>query len=238
MRIAWSLRARTELRRAAVIVASSELWYAATNCYVVAREEGGPALVVDAPPDPPGIAALLAKRDLYPAALLVTHGHVDHVGGAGGFTADTAVTAYIHPDDDFLTLHPEQQLTWFLGVAVGADEAAPFAPPEQLTDLADGQSLELAGFTIDVLHTPGHTPGHCCFYLAGEGMLFSGDQLFAGSIGRTDLRGGDYPTLMRSMADKILVLPEETDVLPGHGPATTLARERLANPFIRELLQR
>lgn len=221
-----------------MILDSVELWFAATNCHIVASDTGGPALVIDAPPDPQGIAALLAKRDLYPAALLVTHGHVDHVGGAGGFTTNTGVTAYIHPDDDFLTLHPAQQLSWLLGMSVSAAEAAPFAPPDVFADLADGQVLDLAGFSVEVLHTPGHTPGHCCFHLAKEGTLFSGDQLFAGSVGRTDLRGGDHATLMRSMAEKILVLPDETQVLPGHGPATTLARERLGNPFIQELLRR
>ncbi len=107
-----------------------------------------------------------------------------------------------------------------------------------MTALADGQVLDLAGLAVSVLHTPGHTPGHCCFSIEDEGLLFSGDQLFAGSIGRTDLRGGDHNALMASMADKILPLPEETEVLPGHGPATTLGRERLSNPFIQELIHR
>jgi glyoxylase-like metal-dependent hydrolase (beta-lactamase superfamily II) len=97
--------------------------------------------------------------------------------------------------------------------------------------------LDLAGIQIEVLHTPGHTPGHCCFLVRREGLLFSGDQLFAGSIGRTDLPGGDHGALMRSMADKVLVLRDDTDVLPGHGPVTTLARERLVNPFLQELLR-
>ena len=96
--------------------------------------------------------------------------------------------------------------------------------------------LDLAGVALRVLHTPGHTPGHCCFHVEAEGLLFSGDQLFAGSIGRTDLPGGSYPTLMASMASRILPLPEQTRVLPGHGPATTLERERRSNPFLQELL--
>jgi len=218
-----------------VVVDSKELWFAATNCYVVARESGGPAVVVDAPPDPQGIGDLLAAHDLYPAALLVTHGHIDHVGGAGAFMATASVTAFIHPDDDFLTLHPADQLRSIFGVDLPAEQTAGFAPPTSYKPLADGDRLTIAGLTIDVLHTPGHTPGHCCFHIPEEGMLFSGDQLFAGSIGRTDLPRGDYDQLMQSMVDKVLPLPDETSVLPGHGPATTLARERLSNPFLQEL---
>lgn len=122
------------------------------------------------------------------------------------------------------------------GIRVGPDDAAALAPPAKYETLADGQVLELAGMSFEVLHTPGHTPGHCCFHLADQGLLFSGDQLFAGSIGRTDLPGGDYATLMRSMAEKVLVLDDSTEVLPGHGPTTTLARERLVNPWVQELL--
>jgi hydroxyacylglutathione hydrolase len=96
--------------------------------------------------------------------------------------------------------------------------------------------LELAGVSASVIHTPGHTPGHCCFHLADEGVLFSGDQLFAGSIGRTDLPGGSYEELMKSMQKRVLPLPAETRVLPGHGPATTLAAERSTNPFLQELI--
>jgi glyoxylase-like metal-dependent hydrolase (beta-lactamase superfamily II) len=98
--------------------------------------------------------------------------------------------------------------------------------------LEDGTTLSFAGVDLDVLHTPGHTPGHCCFHLATDGILFSGDQLFAGSIGRTDLPGGNYEQLMTSMATRVLTLGDDTRVLPGHGPATTIARERLTNPFL------
>ena len=172
---------------------------------------------------------MLADNDLYPAALLLTHGHIDHMGGAGSVARTGEMAVFVHPDDDFLTLHPEQQLRMLFGIAPGGD----FAPPEKRLDLSDGQTLDLAGLSLDVLHTPGHTPGHCCFLVVEEGLLFSGDQLFAGSIGRTDLPGGDYDTLMRSMADKILPLDDEVIVHPGHGPATTLARERRLNPFLQ-----
>ena len=214
-----------------MIIESRPLWAAMTNCYVLAAEHGGPAVVVDAPPDPAGVAELLAKHELVPVALLVTHGHVDHVGGAGAVSRASGVTAYLHPDDDWLALDPEAQLRGLFGGVPEGD----FAPPERFTALGDGDALDLAGFRLEVLHTPGHTPGHCCFHVAAEGLLFSGDQLFAGSIGRTDLPGGDYETLMGSMADKVIPLPGDTDVLPGHGPVTTLAHETATNPFLQEL---
>ncbi len=107
-----------------------------------------------------------------------------------------------------------------------------YAPPERIQHLADGQRLDLAGLEISVVGTPGHTPGHCCFLIEAEGLLFSGDQLFAGSIGRTDLPGGDFAALMRSMKDRVLTLDDAVNVLPGHGPATTVGRERRTNPFL------
>ena len=218
----------------ALLIDGAELWFALTNCYIVAPERGGPAVVIDAPPDVDAIAALLAKHDLMPVALLVTHGHVDHVGGAGGTVARTGVAAYLHPDDEFLAADPAAQLRSVFGMVLPGSEQ--FAPPEQFVDLSDGDRLHLAGLEFDVLHTPGHTPGHCCFFLRDEGLLFSGDQLFAGSIGRTDLPGGDFDTLMRSMETKIMALPDEVGVLPGHGPSTTVGQERATNPFILEFL--
>lgn len=217
-----------------LLIDGAELWLAATNCYIVAPDRGGPAVVIDAPPDVDAIVALLAKHDLTPVALLVTHGHVDHVGGAGGAVARTGVAAYLHPDDDFLAADPGAQLGAVFGVAMPGIDT--FAPPERFVDLADGDRLNLAGLDFEVLHTPGHTPGHCCFLLRDEELLFSGDQLFAGSIGRTDLPGGDFNALMRSMETRVLGLPDDTGVLPGHGPTTTIGRERTTNPFILEFL--
>lgn len=215
-----------------LLVDTSTLWAAATNCYVLAADRGEPAVVVDAPPDPEGIGALLAANDLVPAALMVTHGHIDHVGGAGAVVRATGVDAYVHPDDDFLTLHPAEQLAHMFGVRLPPEQTELLAPPAEYLPLEDGQEVTIGGLTLEIIHTPGHTPGHCCFFLREEGILLSGDHLFAGSIGRTDLPGGDYDTLMQSMRQKILVLPDDTEVLPGHGPATTLARERRVNPFL------
>lgn len=215
-----------------ILLDTKPLWAFQTNTYVVAAERGGPAVVIDAPPDPDGIGALLATNDLTPVAALVTHGHIDHVGGIDGLSSPT-VQAYLHPDDLDMARHPGEQLRALLGSDPFGRDAVIRTP---FVDLVDDDVLDLAGVSFRVIHTPGHTPGHCCFHIEGEGLLFSGDQLFAGSIGRTDLPGGSYPTLMASMANRILPLDEETDVLPGHGPTTTLARERRTNPFLQELL--
>ena len=217
-----------------MILTSAELWAAATNCYVIAPERGGPAVIVDAPPDVDAVVRLLTAQDLVPVALLVTHGHVDHAGGAASVVDQTGVSAYLHPDDDYLVSDPATQLRSIFGfVPPGAEE---FAPPERYVDLTHGQHLEFAGFDFEVRHTPGHTRGHCVFVVEEEGLLFSGDQLFAGSIGRSDLPGGDFRMLMTSMRTHVMTLPDDTRVLPGHGPETTIGRERVVNPFIVEYL--
>jgi len=205
-----------------VLIDLAPLWYFQTNAYVVAPQRGGPAVVVDAPPDPDGVGRLLAEHDLTPVAVLVSHGHIDHVGGIDGLVSPT-VTAYLHPDDVDMARHPGEQLRALLGQRV--DDLGSELITAPFTDLSDGQRLDLAGMSFDVLFTPGHTPGHCCFYMADEAVLFSGDH-----------PGGSYDTLMASMASKVLPLPDETRVLPGHGPTTTLAAERRLNPFLQELL--
>jgi len=215
-----------------MLIDSRSLWVAETNTYVLAPEPGGLAVVIDAPPDPGAIGELLRRHDLTPVALLLTHGHVDHMGGAGAFARASGAVAYVHPDDDYLTLEPGRQLRMLFGVEPQGD----FAPPEELEPLAGGQALNLAGVSIGVRWTPGHTPGHCCFLVEAEGVLFSGDQLFAGSIGRTDLPGGDLPTLLRSMEQEVLTLEDDVIVYPGHGPRTTVGHERRTNPFLQDLI--
>lgn len=216
-----------------LLIDAAPIWLAATNSYVVAAERGGPGIVIDVPPGLTELETLLRRHEITPVALLITHGHIDHVGGAGIAAAALSSVAYLHPDDDWLAADPAAQMRAIMGFALGGDALAQFAPPERFERLEDGQKLHLAGLDLEVLHTPGHTPGHCCFSLRSEGVLFSGDQLFAGSIGRTDLPGGNHAQLMQSMREKIIPLDAGTDVLPGHGPATTLARELAVNPFLQ-----
>jgi len=218
-----------------MIIDTRALWLAETNCYVVAPEAGGPGLIIDAPPDLEGLAELVARHQVAPVGLLLTHAHLDHEGGARDATLRWSMQAYLHPDDEWLARDPRIQIATLFGSGAPAGVEDQFAPPDRFETLSDGMVLDVAGVTLEVLHTPGHTPGHCCFLQRDEGVLFAGDHLFAGSVGRTDLPGGDGPTLLHSMATKVLPLSDETRVLPGHGPATTLARERRTNPFLLHL---
>jgi hydroxyacylglutathione hydrolase len=201
----------------------------ATNCYLVAAPGGGPAVIIDAPPDAASIEEMVRKAGVVPVAVLLTHGHVDHVGGAGAVAGALGAAVYLHPADSWLADNLPAQMRMLMGSMLPGDCEC----PPDLVPLAHGQVLELAGLTFRVIHTPGHTQGHCCFMLDDEGVLFSGDHLFAGSVGRTDLPGGDEAALMRSMSERVAVLPGTTRVLSGHGPATTLARELATNPFLQ-----
>jgi len=201
-------------------------WVADTNAYLVVSD-AGEALLVDAPPEPDLLGTHIADLGATVVAILLTHGHIDHTGGAGKVSADSGASVYVHPDDDFLTLHPVEQLRAMFGmIPPGSYEV-----PERMKPLQHEQELGLAGITLQVRHTPGHTPGHCCFWWPEEGILFSGDQLFAGSVGRADLPGGSWDQLMKSMRERVMDLPDEVRVLPGHGPETTIGHERRTNPF-------
>ena len=212
---------------AELLIKEIPAWVAETNAYVIADEPGGQAIVVDAPPDPEKIGAYLAEIDVSLVGIALTHGHIDHTGGAGYLARTTGALTYVHPDDDFLTRHPEEQLKAIFGMTPPGE----YDLPERFENLADGQSLQIGPVTLEVRQTPGHTPGHCCLYWESEGVLFSGDQLFAGSVGRTDLPGGSWDELMVSMRERVMVLDDEVRVLPGHGPETTIGHERSTNPF-------
>ena len=198
------------------------------RCYVAWREVGRCVLVDPGCCDAAECAALenlLAQERLTPEAILLTHGHFDHVSGVRGLQEHYGIPVRMHPADEAV-------------LAGGAEMAARFglAAPQtafRRIPVADGEMLEIAGMRFEVIASPGHSPGSVCYLERGAGILFSGDTLFAGAIGRTDLPGGDYDALMRSIREKLLVLPGDTDVIPGHGRPTSIAQEAAANPFLQ-----
>jgi hydroxyacylglutathione hydrolase len=215
-----------------------------TNCYVVATAPGHECVVVDPGKDAAaGVDEVVREHRLKPTHVLVTHGHVDHMWCVAPVAGTYDATAYIHPRDRHLLSDPmagmSRETTQML---LGGDYT--WAEPDDVRELADLQQLELAGLTFTVDHTPGHTEGSVTFrtpYGAAAGqpdiseVMFSGDLLFAGSIGRTDLPGGDHPTMLRSLTDKVLPLADDIVVLPGHGEQTSIGRERATNPFLLDL---
>ncbi len=215
------------------------LWLAQTNAWIVAPTgPGRECVLVDAPPEPDVILERLAQHRLRLVALLTTHGHVDHVGGIGTVVRaqPEPLPVHLHDEDRHMLLDPVGG-GGALGQALEA-QGLDVRPPELVYHLDDGQKVSGAGLSFTAIHTPGHTRGSTCFLLEVDGqapVLFSGDHLFRGSIGRTDLPGGSFEELMASMADKILPLADEVVVLPGHGPTTTVGRERHHNPFLQRL---
>jgi len=206
----------------------------AANCYLLATGEGEPCVIVDPGQDAvEPVTEALRKHRLSPVAVLLTHGHFDHVFSVAPVCDGTDMAAWIHPEDRELLSDP------FKGLSDGS--AALFGgrltmrEPAEVRELSDGATLELAGLTLLVDHTPGHTRGSVMFRAgseAGGRLVLSGDTLFAGSIGRTDLPGGDQHAMLTSLRDKVLPLPDDTVVLPGHGPSSTIGRERAGNPFL------
>jgi hydroxyacylglutathione hydrolase len=223
-----------------MLIEQLPLWIAETNCYFVAPQgPGGECVLIDAPPDPGKILERLKHHGLRLVALLSTHGHIDHIGGVKEVVKaqDHDIAVHIHDADKHMLLDPvgtSGSLGRYLG---DLDTTA----PELIFGLDDGQKVSGAGMTFTSLHTPGHTPGSVCLRLDmpdAPTILFSGDHLFAGSIGRTDFPGGSFEKLMESMVEKVLPLNDDVAVLPGHGPTTTVGRERRTNPFLVELQQR
>ncbi len=212
----------------------------ATNCYVVSAGPGAECVVVDPGKDAAaGVADVVREHRLRPAAVLLTHGHIDHIWCVAPVAGAYESAAYIHPADRHLLTDPM--------AGISADSAAmllggayEFAEPDDVRELGDGQHLSLAGLDFIVDHTPGHTAGSVTFRSPYDDqevpeLMFSGDLLFAGSIGRTDLPGGDHPTMLRSLVGKVLPLDDGIVVLPGHGEQTTIGRERATNPYLRQL---
>jgi glyoxylase-like metal-dependent hydrolase (beta-lactamase superfamily II) len=215
-----------------------------TNCYVVAPGPGEQCVVVD-----PGIGVeaqldeLLREHRLQPVAVLLTHGHLDHTFSVAPVCGARGVPAFIHPDDRDQLADPAKYLSPQSGAVFGG--RLQWTEPDDVRLLDPGEPLELAGLRMRVDLAPGHTPGSVLFGLpgqetdgeAGAPLVLSGDVLFAGSIGRTDLPGGSWEAMQRSLRDVVLPLPDETVVLPGHGPATTMERERRTNPFLQDLAE-
>ena len=212
----------------------------AANCYVAATGPGSECLVVDPGQDSAdGIASIVREHRLKPVAVLLTHGHLDHMWSVTPVAGTYDATAWIHPADRHLLSDPlagisRESAAMLLG---GRHE---FAEPDDVAELADGQVLELAGLQVTVDHTPGHTGGSVTFrtpYQRDEisEVMFSGDVLFAGSIGRTDLPGGDHAAMLTSLREKVLTLADDVAVLPGHGEQTSIGRERATNPFLIDL---
>lgn len=198
------------------------------NCSIFGDETSGEAIVVD-----PGdgtdldrLRALLERRGLKVKAIFITHAHIDHVGGAARLKQLTGAPVYMNAEDQAQYEHLEMQAQW-LGMAV---------PPRTEIDAAarDGDTLKLGAAEMHVLHTPGHTQGSTCLYVPSEATLIAGDTLFRDSIGRTDLPGGDSRQILASIHTRLLTLPEETRVICGHGPETTIGREKDRNPFLQE----
>jgi hydroxyacylglutathione hydrolase len=213
-----------------------------TNCYVAATAPGAECVVVDPGKDSAaGVAEVVREHGLKPVAVLVSHGHIDHMWCVAPVAGTYDATAYIHPDDRHLLSDPMAAMSpETAGMLLGGKYE--FAEPDEVTEIGDGTTMELAGLTFQVDHTPGHTPGSITFrtpYDAADvsEVMFSGDLLFAGSIGRTDLPGGDHATMLRSLSEKVLPLRDDIVVLPGHGEQTSIGRERATNPYLLELLR-
>jgi glyoxylase-like metal-dependent hydrolase (beta-lactamase superfamily II) len=226
-----------------VLIAGFPAGSGATNCYVVAPGPNERCVVVD--PGQDAIRELddtLREHGLKPAAVILTHGHYDHVWSVVPVCGAHDIPAFIHPDDRYMLTDPARAIGLPSGSSLFGN--ATFTEPSDVRELKDGQRLgfgQLLGVDFVVSHAPGHTGGSVTFRLPGDvrggaaDVLFSGDLLFAGSIGRTDLPGGSTAAILESLARVVLPLPDDTVVLPGHGPRTTIGRERASNPFLTGL---
>ena len=193
------------------------------NCFIIHRQDSASCVLVDPGEDFPGLRQFLESKGLTVEAILLTHGHFDHVGAVEALVKETGCSLWLHPQDHSISFGP------FTGRLFPLTRCGLIQPQP----LQEGQTLSLAGLTFTVLHTPGHTPGSVCFAL--EDKLFTGDTLFAGACGRTDLPGGDGKAMLYSL-ERLAALPIPYKIYPGHGESTTLAAEKQYNPYLRQLL--
>jgi hydroxyacylglutathione hydrolase len=194
------------------------------NCTILGDPASGEALVIDPGDEPERILQALRARRLTPVALLHTHAHFDHIGGSRRVKETTSAPIRLHAAD-----FPLYDALPVQAARFGLSAEDPL-PPDRPVE--DGETIRFGAFAVTAIHTPGHTPGSTCYHFAREGVLFSGDTLFRRSIGRTDLWGGDTDAILASIRDRLYSLPGELRVVCGHGPDTTIAEERRANPFV------
>ncbi len=195
------------------------------NCSVIGDETTHEAMVIDPGDDIEDVLAIVRHYKLDVKQIVITHAHIDHVGGAMKLRAQTGAPILLNQNDYALLKMLDVQASW-LGMAAPGKVAIE-------ASIGDGASLRAGNLTANVLHTPGHTEGSVCLYFPAEKLLIAGDTLFARCIGRTDLPGGSFEKIMRSLHDRVLTLPDETVVVPGHGPRTTIGEEREENPFLK-----
>jgi hydroxyacylglutathione hydrolase len=195
------------------------------NCYIIGDEESGVGAVVDPGDEGARIALAVEQTELEVGSIIVTHAHIDHVGAVAALVDEYACPVLMHAEaEPMLKQLPTQAM--MMGLKFGKVPAVDH-------HIGDGEVLEVGVLRLRSLYTPGHAPGHLAFYVEDEGLVLSGDALFAGSVGRTDLPGGSMEVLMRSIEERLLTLPNETRVFPGHGPQTEIGNERTTNPFLQ-----
>jgi glyoxylase-like metal-dependent hydrolase (beta-lactamase superfamily II) len=196
------------------------------NCSIIGDEQTREAMVIDPGDQIEEILDILRRERLTLKQIVITHAHIDHVGGAMKLKAATGAPILMNQDDYALLKMLDMQAAW-----VGMRPPGPVAVDEALSE---GRVLKIGAIPSSVIHTPGHTEGSICLYFPEEKKLIAGDTLFAGSIGRTDLPGGNFEKIIRSLHTRLLSLPDETQVIPGHGPETTIGEERETNPFLQK----